>query len=72
MFYIQRANEEKEQKILVIEEGRSSLQKENGDLRCSLREVEKSRLEARRELQELRRQVSFCNLVRYFCKYFIV
>ena len=33
------------------------MQKENGDLRASLREVERSRLEARRELQELRRQV---------------
>ena len=54
---MQRANEEKEQKISVMDEGRSNMQKENGDLRASLREVERSRLEARRELQELRRQV---------------
>lgn len=31
--------------------------KEAGDLRAGLQEVERSRLEARRELQELRRQV---------------
>lgn len=31
--------------------------KEAADLRASLREVEKARLDARRELQELRRQV---------------
>jgi len=43
------------------------MQKENGDLRASLREVERSRLEARRELQELRRQVSN----RYYFQYVI-
>ena len=31
--------------------------KETGELRAGLQEVERSRLEARRELQELRRQV---------------
>lgn len=31
--------------------------KEAGELRAGLQEVERSRLEARRELQELRRQV---------------
>ena len=34
------------------------MQKEASELRNNLREVEKARLEARRELQELRRQVS--------------
>lgn len=34
-----------------------SVAKEAGELRASLQEVERSRLEARRELQELRRQV---------------
>lgn len=43
----------------MLDESRSGTQKENGDLRASLREVERSRLEARRELQELRRQVKF-------------
>ena len=57
--FVQRANEEKEQKIAVLEEGRNSTQKENADLRASLREVERSRLEARRELQEVRRQVTW-------------
>ena len=66
MCFYQRANEEKEQKIAVMDEGRCNMQKENGDLRASLREVERSRLEARRELQELRRQVSN-NLI--FVKY---
>ena len=41
----------------VLEEQKLSVQKEAADLRASLREVEKARLEARRELQELRRQV---------------
>lgn len=45
-----------------MDEGKSNLQKENGDLRASLREVERSRLEARRELQELRRQVKINNM----------
>lgn len=34
-----------------------SVGREAGELRASLQEVERSRLEARRELQELRRQV---------------
>lgn len=41
----------------VLDEQKANVQKEAGDLRASLREVEKARLEARRELQELRRQV---------------
>ena len=41
----------------VLEEQKGGVQKEASDLRTSLRDVEKARLEARRELQELRRQV---------------
>ena len=41
----------------VLEEKKAGVQKEAADLRASLREVEKARLEARRELQELRRQL---------------
>ena len=43
--------------LAVLEEKKAGVQKEAADLRASLREVEKARLEARRELQELRRQV---------------
>lgn len=43
--------------MAVIEENLTATQKEVTDLRSCLREVERSRLEARRELQELRRQV---------------
>ena len=43
--------------FVVLEEQKAGVQKEASDLRASLREVEKARLEARRELQELRRQV---------------
>jgi rootletin len=39
----------------VLEEQKSGVQKEASDLRTSLHEVEKARMEARRELQELRR-----------------
>ncbi len=41
----------------MLEEQKAAITKEASDLRTSLREVEKARLEARRELQELRRQV---------------
>lgn len=51
------ANEDKEQKLALLEEARMSVGREAGELRASLQEVERSRLEARRELQELRRQV---------------
>lgn len=49
--------EEHEQKLAVLEECRSSVDQEASMLRSSRRELEKSRLQARRELQELRRQV---------------
>lgn len=55
---LKRANEEKEQKISILADVRAALGKEAADLRSSLQEVERSRLEARRELQELRRQVA--------------
>lgn len=38
--------------------------KENGDLRTNLREVDRARLEARRELQELRRQHKILEMER--------
>ncbi len=43
--------------IIVLEEQKNAILKDSSDLRNNLREVEKSRLEARRELQELRRQI---------------
>lgn len=55
---VKRQCEEKEQRLAVLEENFSSAQKEVAELRSCLREVERSRLEARRELQELRRQVT--------------
>lgn len=53
--------EEHEQKVAVLEECRSSVDQEASMLRSSRRELEKSRLQARRELQELRRQVEKCS-----------
>nr|XP_054405516.1 rootletin-like [Pongo abelii] len=50
------ANEDKEQKLALLEEARTAMGKEARELRTGLQEVERSRLEARRELQELRRQ----------------
>ena len=43
--------------FLVLDEQKNAVLRDAADLRNNLREVEKSRLEARRELQELRRQV---------------
>lgn len=54
---MKRQCEEKEQRLAVLEDNLSCNLKEVTDLRSCLREVERSRLEARRELQELRRQV---------------
>ncbi|VCX36798.1 unnamed protein product, partial [Gulo gulo] len=54
----QRSKEEGEQKVLVLEEARAMAQKEACELRASLREVEQAQADARRELQELGRQVS--------------
>lgn len=55
--------EEHEQKLAVLEECRNSVDLEATMLRSSRRELEKSRLQARRELQELRRQVKKIGLV---------
>ncbi|XP_023596624.1 LOW QUALITY PROTEIN: ciliary rootlet coiled-coil protein 2 [Trichechus manatus latirostris] len=52
-----RSKEENEQKVLVLEEAHAVAQKEAGELRASLREVEKARVDTRHELQGLRRQV---------------
>lgn len=57
VFSVKRACEEEQQKASLLEESLASAQKEVSDLRSCLREVERSRLDARRELQELRRQV---------------
>ena len=48
----------------MLEEQKQAIQRESGDLRTSLRDVEKARLEARRELQELRRQVKMLDSER--------
>jgi rootletin len=55
---IRRKLEETVQKLNTLDEAKNALQKEVGDLRSSLREVEKARLEARRELQQVHNQVS--------------
>ncbi|XP_077812664.1 ciliary rootlet coiled-coil protein 2 [Macaca mulatta] len=52
-----RSKEEKEQKLLVLEEARAALQQEASALRAHLRELEQERGDARQELQELHRQV---------------
>ncbi|XP_050607978.1 ciliary rootlet coiled-coil protein 2 [Macaca thibetana thibetana] len=52
-----RSKEEKEQKLLVLEEARAALQQEASALRARLRELEQERGDARQELQELHRQV---------------
>lgn len=54
---LKRALEEREQRLVILEECKSSLQQEALKLRSSLRDLEKSHLQARRELQELRRKV---------------
>lgn len=54
---LRRALEEKQRNESILEESSSSTYKEATTLRSSMRELEKSHLEARRELQELRRQV---------------
>ncbi|XP_034091518.1 rootletin isoform X3 [Gymnodraco acuticeps] len=54
---LRRAFEERDQKVSVSEECGNSMLQEVTTLRSSLRELEKSRLQARRNLQELRRQV---------------
>ena len=47
-----------------MDEQKAGLEKDSGDLRSSLRDVEKARLEARRELQDLRRQAKLLDSER--------
>ena len=47
--------------ILVLEEQNGGVQKEASDLRTSLRDVEKARLDSRREAQDLHRQLKQLN-----------
>lgn len=49
--------EEREQKVAASEECKRSMHQEATTRRSSMREMEKSRLQARRDVQELRRQV---------------
>lgn len=60
--------EEKEQKVALLEECRSSVLQEAASLRSSMRELEKSRLQARRQLQELRRQVTAFHLLPFMSR----
>lgn len=64
---LKRVGEEKEQRLTVLEECKSSLQQEALKLRTNMRELEKSRLQARRELQELRRQVRAKEIKGFSC-----
>ena len=48
----------------MLEEQKSGIQKEASDLRTSLHEVEKARLEARRDLQEWRRNAKMADSER--------
>lgn len=54
-----RSKEEKEQKLLILEEARAALQQEASALRARLWELEQERGDARQELQELHRQVGW-------------
>lgn len=54
---LKRTSEEKEQRLALVEDGRAAADREVTELRATLRELERARLDARRELQELRRQV---------------
>ncbi len=56
---LKRSLDESKQKIAHLEEARNVQQKEGEDLRANLRELEKARQEARREIQQLNNQVSF-------------
>ena len=48
----------------MLDEQKAGVEKEASDLRASLREVEKARLEGRRELQDLRRQLKMLEAER--------
>jgi septal ring factor EnvC (AmiA/AmiB activator) len=49
---------------VVLDEQKAGVEKEASDLRASLREVEKARLDGRRELQDLRRQLKMIEAER--------
>ncbi|XP_010854357.1 PREDICTED: putative ciliary rootlet coiled-coil protein-like 3 protein, partial [Bison bison bison] len=53
-----RSTEEREQKVLVLEEAWAAAQKQAGELRASLREAERAAVDTQQQLQELRRQVT--------------
>jgi septal ring factor EnvC (AmiA/AmiB activator) len=50
--------------MVVLDEQKAGVEKEASDLRASLREVEKARLDGRRELQDLRRQLKMIDAER--------
>jgi rootletin len=50
--------------VAVLDEQKAGVEKEASDLRASLREVEKARLDGRRELQDLRRQLKMVEAER--------
>ncbi|XP_069439587.1 ciliary rootlet coiled-coil protein 2 isoform X2 [Ovis canadensis] len=52
-----RSTEEREQKVLVLEEAWAAAQKQAGELRAGLREADQAAVDTQRQLQELRRQV---------------
>lgn len=54
---LQRAAEQQEQRLALAEDGQAAAGREAAELRATLRGLERGRLDARRELQELRRQV---------------
>ena len=54
---LRRNLDEANQKIAQLEEVKNTQQKEGEELRNNLRELEKARQEARRELQQLHNQV---------------
>lgn len=54
---LQRAAEQQEQRLALAEDGQAAAGREAAELRATLRGLERDRLDARRELQELRRQV---------------
>lgn len=54
---LKRSGEDKEQRLTLLEAARAAAEGEVSELRAALRGLERARLESRRELQELRRQV---------------
>jgi len=54
---LQHAAEQQEQRLALAEDGQAAAGREAAELRATLRGLERDRLDARRELQELRRQV---------------